>query len=170
MNKTCVCNGAWKLIDLGNNNYHQDCLNSCPGGYIQEDISKECIVNANVNTDIPTEKISDIVIEIIKFENETFFQCPNGTCLTQEDPELKTCIKIRSNTKIFNDICFENLDEITKNIKSFSENEKTITTESGIIIHGYSTNSEDNKPSNKNVIIFLEVFAIIIVVLIIKFY
>ena len=40
--------------------------------------------------------------------------------------------------KVFNGICFENFDEITNNIKSMSEKDDIIETESGIIIRGYS--------------------------------
>jgi len=55
---------------------------------------------------------------------------------------------ITSNTKIFNDICFENFDDITKNIKSMSGNNTIISTESGIIIRGYSTNSDSEIDSD----------------------
>ena len=37
-----------------------------------------------------------------------------------------------------------NMEEISKNIKSMSDNNEVITTESGIIIHGYSTKSQAN--------------------------
>ena len=70
--------------------------------------------------------------------------------MTQEDPSLLSCIKISSNVKVFNNICFENFDEITKNIKSMSENDNTIYTESGIIIRGYSSNSNNDKKLDSN--------------------
>ena len=72
-----------------------------------------------------------------------------GTCLTQGDPALLNCVPIDSNVKVFNNICFVNFDEITNNIKSMSENDDIISTESWIIIRGYSTNSEKETQLNK---------------------
>ena len=82
----------------------------------------------------------------VKYENRCYSDCPSGTCLTQDDPNLRTCkrIETESNIKVFNGICFEDFNDLTKNIKSIAENHDTITKESGIIIHAYSTFS-DNK-------------------------
>ena len=77
------------------------------------------------------------------FENRCYPECPPGTCLTQADPKLKTCVRISPNTQIFNGICFEHFESLTKNIKEMSENNGVIETDSGIIIRGYSINSKD---------------------------
>ena len=79
-----------------------------------------------------------------KYENRCYANCPEGTCLTQEDPGLKTCERIKPNTQVFNGICFDNFESLTKNIQSFSENQNGIETPSGIIIRGYSTTSINN--------------------------
>ena len=110
-----------------------------------------------ITTVIKTNKVIEIVNPEeykdkeecnVVYENKCYLQCPDGTCLTQDDPALMTCVEITSNTKIFNDICFENFDDITKNIKSMSGNNTIISTESGIIIRGYSTNSDSEIDSD----------------------
>ena len=93
---------------------------------------------------IPDEYYKDKENCKVVYKNQCYLQCPAGTCLTQDDPLLITCVEITSKTKIFNDICFENFDDIIKNIKSMSENDDIISTESGIIIRGYSTNSDSD--------------------------
>ena len=77
---------------------------------------------------------------LVVYENQCYQRCPDGTCLTQDDPSLITCIPVPSTAKIYNNICFMNLEEITKNIKSMSENNEVIS-QSGIIIRGYSSKS-----------------------------
>ena len=81
------------------------------------------------------------------FENRCYPECPPDTCLTQEDPLLKTCVRMNPNTQVFNGICFEHFESLINNIKSISENNEVIETNSGIIIKGYSTNSINNKES-----------------------
>ena len=202
VNKICICdtsNGVWSNINP-DKDYYQECLSSCPSGYIPEDISKQCVEeiiqttnpstiiispstnklpvettnleierttqfsltqNMNdINTIIshPTDIINHPTNNIpdnnpfcpAKYENRCYPECPEGTCLTQEDSELKTCININPNMQVFNGICFENFIEMTKNIKSMSDNGETITTSSGVIIHGYSTKSKDKTDEDKN--------------------
>ena len=55
------------------------------------------------------------------YENRCYPECPQGTCLIQEDPSLKTCVEIKPGTQVFNNICFENFESLTKNIKTMSE-------------------------------------------------
>ena len=52
--------------------------------------------------------------------------------------------------QVFNGICFENFEELTSNIKSIAESGQIISTESGVIIHGYSTSSDDNSNEDKD--------------------
>ena len=90
----------------------------------------------------------------VKYEHRCYLECPLGTCLTQEDPELKTCVNKGPNTQVFNGICFDNLLEMAQNIKTISDAGQTLYTESGIIIHGYSTktNQDDDKNSNYSLV------------------
>ena len=52
-----------------------------------------------------------------------------------------TCVQIEEKTKVYNNICFDNLNDITNNIKELSENNTVIKTESGITIRAYSSKS-----------------------------
>ena len=79
---------------------------------------------------------------LVFYENKCYQRCPNGTCLTMDDPSLMLCIPIPLNSIIYNGICFVNFEEITKNIKSMSENNEIIS-ESGVIIRGYSTKNNE---------------------------
>ena len=78
------------------------------------------------------------------YNNKCYNKCPEGTCINQNDPSLMFCVEIKENSKVFNGICFTGIEEITNNIKSFSETNEVISTEAGIIIRGYSTKSENN--------------------------
>ena len=84
------------------------------------------------------------------YNNKCVSQCPEGTCITQEDPNLILCVPTTENMKVFNHICFINLEQITKNLKYLSDNKIINTTESGIIIRVYSTKSKDDIENNLN--------------------
>ena len=124
--------------------------------------NKICYLNCPANTEINNEECKSKSLKIIYpeeyynnkenckaiFENKCFQYCPDGTCLTQNDPSLLNCIPMNSDIKVFNNICFENFDTIIENIKSMAENDEIISTDSGIIIKGYSTSSENNLDSD----------------------
>ena len=42
----------------------------------------------------------------IRYINKCYSHCPEDTCITQDDLELKNCIPITLETKVFNDLCF----------------------------------------------------------------
>ena len=77
------------------------------------------------------------------YENKCYLSCPAGTCLTQQDPNLVFCITQEPNIRVFNNICFENLDLLTNNIKLLSDNNEIISDESGVTIRAYSTKNTD---------------------------
>ena len=79
-----------------------------------------------------------------RYWNKWYSLCPEDACITQDDLELKNCIPLTLETKVFNDICFNNLETITNNIKSLSDNNQIFSTESGIIIMGYSIKNKNN--------------------------
>ena len=148
LNKLCICDttiGVWSNI-TSNEAYFQECLNKCPQGYLPETITNQCIKISTIK--YPDEYYQNSENCLVLYENKCYLNCPKGTCLSQDDPSLMNCINAEPNTKIFNDICFPNFDELTKNIKSMSENNNIISTESGIIIRGYSSNTEDENIDN----------------------
>ena len=89
------------------------------------------------------------------YDNKCYSNCPEGTCLTQQDPKLVLCVKKKQNVRVFNHICFENLDLLTNNIKSKSDNNDITTNDAGVIIRAYSTknsNDEADKETSYSVI------------------
>ena len=194
--KICICevsNGVWSNNNV-EKNYYQECLSSCPEGYIPESITKHCVLDSvslttdiisttevikttlsiekdmDISSYISTQNSNNIIITSTDninnvnpdpipqpplspieenqncptiYENRCYPECPQGTCLTQEDPNLKTCIGIKPGTQVFNKICFENFESLTKNIKTMSENNEVIEAGSGIIIRGYSTSDAE---------------------------
>ena len=103
--------------------------------FIEEDEIKEIIFPEEYNIDPDNCRVI--------YNNKCYYQCPEGTCINQNDPTLMNCVKIKENARIYNGICIMDLDEIINDIKSFSENNEVISTETGIIIRGYSSKSEN---------------------------
>ena len=72
------------------------------------------------------------------YKGNCYQKCPDNTCLTQNREDLTKCVDIKENMKVFNGICFEDIEEITKNI----ENIKPKTSSSGITINAYNTEED----------------------------
>ena len=154
INKLCICNtteGVWSNITSSNEQYFQECLHKCPDGYEPEPITKQCIPKTIFRYPDEYYRNPDNCPSV--YENKCYSECPEGTCLTQLDPLLIYCVKIESNMRVFNNICYENLYLITDNIKSMSENNEIITNEAGVTIRGYLiTNSQINDDSTYSTI------------------
>ena len=150
----------YSSTELVNNKISTEINNKVSTELMNNEISTD--INNKLSTELVNNQIStEISIDIdpnphkdsncpVKYKNICYPECPLDTCLTQQDPELKTCIKIESTMQVFNEICFDNFNELTNNIKSLSETGEIISTDSGIIIRGYSTNSKNEKTENKN--------------------
>ena len=99
---------------------------------------------------------------LVIYNNKCYDKCPEGTCINQDEIELKYCIPMNPSIRVYNDICFSNLDEIGNNIKTISENNEIITKENGILIYTYSTTYENieineiTKDTNFSIIYFDE--------------
>ena len=113
-------------------------------------ISQSIIIKESENK-YPDEYYKNSDNCLVLYNNKCYSSCPKGTCISQKDSKLKNCISKEKNMTVFNDICFENLDKIITNIKNISENNEEISTENGIIIHTYSTSTENIViPNGKN--------------------
>ena len=113
--------------------------------------TSQSIINQESENKIPEEYYKDSNICLVLYNNKCYSSCPKGTCISQNDSKLMNCITIEKNMTVFNDICFENMDKIITNIKNMSENNEEISTANGIIIHTYSTKSENIEiPKEKN--------------------
>ena len=114
-------------------------------------VTSQSIINQETENKFPEEYYKDSDNCLVLYNNKCYSSCPKGTCISQKDSELMNCISIEKNMTVFNDICFENMDKIISNIKNISENNEEISTGNGIIIHTYSTNSENIViPKEKN--------------------
>ena len=114
-------------------------------------VISQSIINQETENKLPEEYYKDSDNCLVLYNNKCYSSCPKGTCISQKDSELMNCIKIEKNMTVFNDICFENMDKIITNIKNMSENNEEISTGNGIIIHTYSTNTENILvPKEKN--------------------
>ena len=148
--KICICDTTakfWKKISSNNLQYFQECLDECPEGYISEPLTNQCIENNEITTlnlSYPEQYYKDPNSCPTIYENECYSNCPQDTCISPEDSLLMHCIPFQGNIKIFNHICFKNLDRLTNYIKDLSDNNTIITMKSGIVIRAYSSNSKYN--------------------------
>ena len=111
----------------------------------------QSIINKESESKYPEGYYKDPDNCLVLYNNKCYKSCPNDTCISQNDSELINCIPIEKNMIVFNDICFENLDKIITNIKNISENNEEISAGKGVIIHTYSTKSENIEiPKEKN--------------------
>ena len=78
----------------------------------------DSLINKNEELDNNNNKDFDDCFVI--YNDKCYNSCPEGTCISEDDIELKYCNPINSNIRVYNDICFNDLDEITNNIKSIS--------------------------------------------------
>jgi len=81
---------------------------------------------------------------LVIYKNKCYNTCPENTCLSPGDNELINCIPIESDVKVYNYICFKDLDIIAKNIKEMSESNQIISKGSNITINAYSTQKTKN--------------------------
>ena len=123
IDKICICDikkGVWMNINSSNETFYQECLSKCPKNHLPESITHHCI-------------------EQISSKNEISSYCPENKCISSDDKELKECIPIQPGVKVYNNICFKNLDEIINNIKEMSDNNELISLDNGIIINVYNS-------------------------------
>lgn len=129
IDKLCICDinkGVWINFNFSNETYYQECSSKCPQNYEPENITHHCI----------EMKISS--------NDEINSYCPENTCINSDDKELKECIPIEPGVKVYNNICFKDLDEIINNIKEMSDNNEVIWKDNGIVINVYNSKNSDN--------------------------
>ena len=73
---------------------------------------------------------------IYKYKNMCYMECPENTCIKQ-DINLDTCLDIKVNIKVVNRICFDNFEEIAKNMKNMSENNVIIENIPNLTVYAY---------------------------------
>ena len=70
------------------------------------------------------------------YKEECYSKCPNNTCIIEENEELRKCIDIEPGIKIYDDICFDGLEDILKNVYNISDM-APINMDSGEVVYGY---------------------------------
>lgn len=65
--------------------------------------------------------------------------CPDGTCITQINENLATCVDKLDETKILAGLCFDDFLRILDEIDSSSTSNKVMNTSPGITINIYTT-------------------------------
>ena len=78
------------------------------------------------------------------YNDKCYNNCPENTCLSPGDEDLINCIPIDSNVKVYNYICFKDLDVIAKNIKEMADSNQIISKGSNITINAYSVEKYKN--------------------------
>ena len=68
-----------------------------------------------------------------QFRAECVDSCPSTACITQKIPSLTVCVDITPKMKVFHGICFEGMENITRNIMQF----EALNANSGITINAY---------------------------------
>ena len=92
-----------------------------------------------VDREYPPEFFSDFDSCPFIYRGDCHLECPENTCISQKEEELRKCIDIQKNMRVFNNICFEEFEEILKTI----ENMEPINNPAGFTINGYY--SEENE-------------------------
>ena len=145
--KICICdiinsNLYWEL-NISNNNYFQICVKKCPTNYKPDILTHKCIKINKIEIKYPQEYYENPNNCLAVYNNKCYSQCPKGTCLTQEDINLVYCIDIESNMVVFNNICFENFEEIFSNIKNLAISDQIKSTHKDINIKIYINKIEN---------------------------
>ena len=113
-----------------------------------EYIQSTDIISDGLNIQYPEEYFLNPDNCLAVYRNECYIECPNGTCITPDDPNLVYCVSIKQNYYIFNGICFADFNEIINNLKNISEINQTISKYPLISISVYTKNTLNNLISN----------------------
>ena len=114
--------------------------------YVDENFKINCIEG-----DFCTEKYPflDKVIKnmctncLVKYNNKCYMNCPENTCIRQ-DKNLNQCIDIDNDTKVINEICFNNFHNVTNNLKELSDNNIIIKKSQNITAYVYDIDKDFN--------------------------
>ena len=114
--------------------------------YIDENLKINCIDGDICIDDYPhiDRNINNMCTNcIVKYNNKCYIDCPINTCIKQ-DLNLDTCIDIDNNTKVINQICFENFDNLTHNLKEMSDNNIIIQNIPNLTVYVYNIKKDIN--------------------------
>mgnify|MGYP002623862319 CR=1 FL=1 len=140
--RICKCKKSSYLDDSNNIVCCDEEEGTCP----QTPPTTQEITNVVTEEDIDLSNCPEVV-----YTKRCYPECPVGTCLTQNDANLKTCVNIEPEMVVMRGICIENLPDIISSIKG---NKNTINPVSNLrdtSISGYFINNnvyESSQDSN----------------------
>jgi len=120
------------------------------GPHVTEDL--------HTNSNYVEENI-DLLNCPVVYKNRCYSQCPEGTCLTQSDINLKTCVDIEPQMVVMKGIC---IDNISDTIRAIKDNKNVINSVSNLkdtYISGYFINKdvyESSQDSNYTILFLNE--------------
>ena len=150
--------------------FNNECYNNCPDG-TELDLSvkdkKLCIcknlyylngedyicINSNVcPTDYPYLKIgtSECSNCPVVYKGKCYLKCPEGTCLTQININLATCVDKLDDTKILGGLCFDDFLRILDGIDNAGDGNIVMNESPGISINIYTSKINLDEAENKN--------------------
>ena len=150
--------------------FNNECYKSCPNGTkLDESIKTRnlCICKnfyylideeiICVNSDICPKEYPFIKIDSIEctkcpyiYEGHCTSFCPKGTCVTQINKKLNTCVKQLENTKILGHTCFDDFLLILDKFDNLNSNEViTLNTSPGVILTMYKNGLDLKENINK---------------------
>ena len=127
----CICKGLYYLED----DEFYVCINSksCPNDYPYS------IIGSSQCTNCP-----------VRYKGECFLECPEGTCITQINEHLATCVDKLDDTKILAGLCFDDFLRILDDIDSSSNTNKVMNNNPGITVNIYTTQVDLEALKNNN--------------------
>ena len=153
--------------------FNNECYNSCPDGTeLDKSITEKnmCIckhlyyingedyicINSNVcPTDYPYLKIgtSECSNCPVVYKGKCLLKCPEGTCLTQININLATCVDKLDDTKILGGLCFDDFLRVLDGIDSVESKNIVMNENPGVSINIYTSeiNLDEAKNNEKNI-------------------
>ena len=118
------------------------------GSHMTEDLHSNSIyVEENVDlTNCP-----------VVYQKRCYPECPEGTCLTQSDINLKTCVNIEPQMVVMKGICIENLSDTIKAIKDNKNVINSVSNLKDTYISGYFINKDvyESSQDSKYTLLYL---------------
>ena len=162
-----------KCIPITEFEFNNECYSNCPKGtkkdesdssknlcicnnlyYLNEENEQICIDNNVCPDEYPYLRIggSECHNCPVKYKGNCLQSCPEGTCLTQINPNLATCVDKLDETKILAGLCFDDFIRILNGINNEDSSNKVMNENEGVSINIYKTtiDIEIAKEKNKN--------------------
>ena len=149
--------------------FNNECYKSCPDGTILDEsitdknmcickglyyIVEEdyiCINSKICPTDYPYLKIgtSECTNCPVKYKGICMLECPEGTCITQINENLATCVEKLDETKILAGLCFDDFLRILDGIGGDDSSNIVMNDNSGITLNIYTTKIDLEEAESK---------------------